>query len=248
MAGNIVGLLLSWVLLWLIERQSILALGFTPIGKRLVQFLLGLFFTGIVCALLQFADAGMKHFYWRFNPEVSFAQILKSFWWNVNSVLFEELIFRGALLYIAIKRLGTTKGILFSAIAFGMYHWFSFGVFGNIFPMIFVFLITGCMGIAWAYAFAKTNSMALPIGFHLGWNFTFNSIFSKAFAPHPILMQVKTADYTELTGSASIINTLLQNLLPSLLVFIFVKLYFQFSSGKKVPYLQNTAQILMCNV
>lgn len=233
MAGNIVGLLFSWTVLWLIERRNILALGFTPIGKRIVQFLLGFFFTTILCALLQLAEAGMKHFTWRLNPETTYSQILDSFLWNVNSVLFEEFIFRGALLYIAIKRLGTIKGILLSAIAFGIYHWFSYGVFGNIIPMIFVFLITGLMGIAWAHAFSKTNSMALPIGFHMGWNFTFNAIFSKASASHQILMQVKTANYTELTGFPFLINILLQNLLPSLLVFIFVKLCFQHDSLKK---------------
>jgi membrane protease YdiL (CAAX protease family) len=40
-------------------------------------------------------------------------------------------------------------------------------------PMVVVFIITGFMGWAWAFAFNKTNSMALPAGFHLGWNFTF---------------------------------------------------------------------------
>ncbi len=45
--------------------------------------------------------------------------------------------------------------------------------------MFFVFIGTGLMGYAWALAFSKTRSIFLPIGLHLGWNFTFNTIFSK---------------------------------------------------------------------
>ncbi len=52
--------------------------------------------------------------------------------WNINSVLFEELLFRGYLLYKAIEWLGARKGCFLSAIAFGVYHWFSYGVIGNV--------------------------------------------------------------------------------------------------------------------
>jgi membrane protease YdiL (CAAX protease family) len=45
--------------------------------------------------------------------------------------------------------------------------------------MFFVFTGTGLMGYAWALAFSKTNSIFMPLGLHLGWNFTFNTIFSK---------------------------------------------------------------------
>jgi membrane protease YdiL (CAAX protease family) len=100
-------------------------------------------------------------------------------WWDFKSVVTEELIFRGALLLILIRRIQTKKAILFSAIAFGVYHWFSFGIFGNPIPMFFVFVGTGLMGYSLALSFSKTKSMFMPIGLHLGWNFTFNSVFSK---------------------------------------------------------------------
>jgi len=34
------------------------------------------------------------------------------------------------------------------------------------------------MGYAFALSFSKTKSIAMPIGLHLGWNFTVNTIFS----------------------------------------------------------------------
>ena len=223
MIGHIVGLLLSWALLSLIEKRDLLALGFTPVRKRIFQLMLGFFFSATLCASVQLLESYMMHASWYLNPQITVSKIGEYLKRNVNSVLFEELIFRGALLFIAIKRLGQTKGIILSAVAFGIYHWFSFGVFGNIIPMIFVFLITGFMGYAWAYAFAKTKSMALPIGFHLGWNFTFNAIFSKGVTSYPVLILMKTPGSTELTGAASVANAIVQNLLPSILTLLFVR-------------------------
>ena len=228
MAGNIVGLLLSWAVLWLAQRKSILALGFTPVAKRIFQFAIAFLFSALLCASLQLFESFLNHSRWLLNSRITFSQIVESLRWNFNSVLFEELIFRGALLYIAIKRLGNKKAILLSAICFGIYHWFSFGLLGNVVPMVVVFIITGLMGLAWAYAFSKTNSMALPIGFHLGWNFVFNAVFSKGgFTNTPVLIFEPTSNYSALTGFSSIANFFLQNLLPSLLAFLFVKFYFR---------------------
>ena len=224
----IVGLLLSWAILWLAQRKSILVLGFTPVLKRIFQFALAFLFSALLCALLQLFESFLNNSRWLLNSQITFSQIVESLRWNFNSVLFEELIFRGALLYIAIKRLGSKKGILLSAICFGIYHWFSFEVLGNIVPMVVVFIITGLMGLAWAYAFSRTNSMALPIGFHLGWNFVFNAVFSKGgFTNTPVLIFQPTSNYSALTGFSSIANFFLQNVLPSVLTFLFVKFYFR---------------------
>ena len=104
--------------------------------------------------------------------------VVKGIWWNIKSVLFEELIFRGVLLYILIKKTGFSKGIIISAIVFGIYHWFSFEIIGNIPQMTLVFFITGIMGLLLAYAYGKTLSLYIPIAIHLGWNFTQGFIFS----------------------------------------------------------------------
>ena len=178
MLGILIAIIVSWILLYLIERKSILSLGFLPILKRLKQFLLGFFITTVLCIGVQTLEMLLQSSKWYLSENYSVDLILNMFWWDFKSVLTEELIFRGALLIILINRLGSGKGILISAIAFGVYHWFSFGIFGNILPMFFVFIGTGMMGYAWALAFSKTNSIFMPLGLHLGWNFTFNTIFS----------------------------------------------------------------------
>jgi uncharacterized protein len=225
MVGNIIGLLLSWLILWLSERKNILVLGFTPVYKRAFQFLLGFLLSGLLCASLQLLEAWFTNSSWYLNSKITFSKIVGYLLWNFNSVVFEELLFRGALLYIAIKRLGAKKGVFLSAICFGIYHWFSFGVFGSVVPMIFVFIITGLMGFAWASAFRKTGSMALPIGLHLGWNFVFNAIFSKGFVATPVLLLERSSSYGPLEGPLSIVNSLLQNVLPSILTLLLLKFF-----------------------
>lgn len=115
---------------------------------------------------------------WELNPKLSVNRVLAGIWWNIKSVLFEELIFRGVLFYILIKKLGATNAIIISAIAFGIYHWFSQGSLGNPVQMAVTFLITGTMGLVYAYAYSKTFSLFYPIAIHLGWNLTSSVIFS----------------------------------------------------------------------
>jgi uncharacterized protein len=178
MAGVFVELIVSWIILYLIERKSILSLGLLPVLKSLRQFVFGFMVTALLCMGVQTLEMFLKSSKWFLNENYSLTLVLKMFRWDFISVLTEELIFRGALLYVLISRFGAKKGIFVSAVAFGIYHWFSFGIFGNIIPMFFVFIGTGLMGYAWALAFSKTNSIFLPLGLHLGWNFTFNTIFS----------------------------------------------------------------------
>jgi|GWRWMinimDraft_5_1066013.scaffolds.fasta_scaffold28880_1 membrane protease YdiL (CAAX protease family) len=178
MLGIIVQLLISWLIIWLFEKGDLSFLGLYPTKKRLIGFALFFIVTALCCA----SDFIMRMLFaqqqWELNPKLNAITILTGIWWNIKSVLFEELIFRGVLFYILIKKLGHTKAIIISAIAFGIYHWFSQGSFGNPVQMSITFLITGTMGLVYAYGFSKTFSMYIPIAIHLGWNLTTSVIFS----------------------------------------------------------------------
>jgi len=222
MIGILIALAVSWLLLFLVEKKNILALGFLPVFKRLQQFLIGFLITAILCAIVQYSESLQKSSTWVLNEEITSLIILKSFWWDLKSVLTEEMIFRGAILYILIQKIGSNKGILISAIAFGIYHWFSFGVLGNIVAMILVFIGTGLMGYAWAWAFAKTKSIMLPFGFHLGWNFIHNTIFSKG----PLGELVLTSQGgNELSDWASLFNFVSGLVLVPILLLIYVRYF-----------------------
>lgn len=178
MAGILVQIVLSWVIIWLFEKKNLDVLGWKPTQERIKYF--GLFFllTALFCAspyLIRIFISGEE---WKVNPELDVVLILNGIWWNIKSVLFEELIFRGVLLYILARRLGAKTGIILSAVAFGIYHWFSFGVLGNAGAMVFTFFITGIMGLVLAYGYVKTMSLYIPVAIHLGWNLTKIFVFS----------------------------------------------------------------------
>lgn len=177
MIGIIVQLLLSLILVWLVEKENLSVLGLMPTKKRLGSFLLFFLVTMFFAASSYFA----RMYYgerWVLNPAFSITLLFEGLWWNIKSVLFEELIFRGVILYILIKRLGMIKGILISSVAFGMYHWFTFEIWGDWKTMAVIFLITGMAGLLYAYGYAKSMSLWIPCAIHLGWNFTRNFIFS----------------------------------------------------------------------
>lgn len=222
MLGILIALSISWLLLYLLEKKSILALGFLPIGKRMLQFITGFLITASLCVLVQLFEAYLQNSIWIFNDNVSLGLILDSFVWDFKSVLTEELIFRGALLFILIQKIGERKSILISAIAFGVYHWFSYGILGNIVPMVLIFLGTGLMGYAWAWAFAKTKSIMLPFGLHLGWNFVYNSIFSKG----PLGETVFTSSGgNELSDWISLLNFSTGMFLVPIILLVFIKYF-----------------------
>ncbi len=170
MAGIIVELILSWLLLWLVCRKHLSVLGFSPTQNRITNLFVGLLIAASCCTAYQLLSIAFIDNNWKLNPKSTAKTIWEGTRYTLLSVLYEELIFRGALLYIAIKKLGVVKACMLSAVCFGIYHWFSFNVFGNPLGMVIIFLMTAIVGLSWAYAFAKTGSMYLPVGLHLGWN------------------------------------------------------------------------------
>lgn len=178
MIGILVELVISWLLLWLLDRKDLSVLGLTPTKNRSLQLLAG-FIMSVACCVIY--NVGMVAFVnngWIYNEQITAQTLLSGSWWILKSVLFEELIFRGALLYLAIKRMGTVRACYLSAVCFGIYHWFSQNVLGDPLQMIFIFFITAIAGLMFAFAFAKTNSLYLPVGLHFGWNLVNILVFS----------------------------------------------------------------------
>lgn len=178
MIGIIVQLAVSWLIIWFYEKGNLSCLGLMPTRKRLLDFTLFFFITAACAAsgfLLQFIIAKQR---WMLNPSINPIAILQGVWFVIKSVLFEELIFRGVLLYILIRKLGSAWAIVISAVAFGIYHWFSHELWGNPSQMVIEFLTSGTMGLVLAYGYAKTFSLYVPVAIHLGWNIVQMVIFS----------------------------------------------------------------------
>lgn len=178
MLGNIILLLVSLLIL----RKTKLpddGLGLRPGKGRLLDFIVGIGLA-VFCAgsyfLLTAHYAGSQI---SLNNEFGLEALFAGIWYVFNSVLFEELLFRGVVLLFLIRILGASRACLLSAAIFGVYHWFSYGVLGQPVPMAYVFLVTAAGGWVFAYAFASTRSLYMPVGLHLGWNIIAILIFSQ---------------------------------------------------------------------
>lgn len=189
MFGIIVELIISWVLLWIVCKKHLSVLGFRPTKHRMTSLIAGFLIAASCCTVWQLMTTAFIDNSWAFNKQATTKGILESSRWTFVSVIYEELIFRAALLYIAIKKLGAVRACILSAVCFGIYHWFSYNIFGNPLMMFIVFLMTAIVGLSWAFAFAKTGSLYLPIGLHLGWNLFSIVVFSNGNFGQAILVK-----------------------------------------------------------
>lgn len=233
MAGIIVQLLLSWLIIRVVEKGNLSILGLYPGRQRVRDF--ALFF--LLSACCSASDYLLKMYFleeqWQLNPMLTPGLIAEGTWWNIKSVLFEELIFRGVLLYILIRKTGVNIAIMVSAVCFGVYHWFSQEVFGDIQQMVIVFIITSVMGLLYAYGYAKTLSLYIPCAIHLGWNLVRSVIFSGTSIGNQLLVNMQPA--TEVTVSYPVFFILLLFPMLSVLVLNFVLL-------KQRPYTISSMQ------
>jgi len=193
MIGILVQLALSWLILYLIERSDLRALGLGITGRHLALTGVGLLMAAIACAVYYLLSAAAAGNPWRFAGAMSVERFLSGSWYVLKSVLFEEFLFRGVLLYLAIKRWGMKKACILSAVCFGVYHWFSYNAFGNPVQTAFIFLLTGLAGLAFAYGFAVSRSMYFPIGLHLGWNLVQILVFSNGPLGKQLLVRTSEA-------------------------------------------------------
>lgn len=179
MLGIVVEVLISWLLLWLLYRRHFTALGIVPTVSRIVDYLAGLCLSVFFCTMYHLLSAALAGDAWVMNENILITQLAVSVRWVFQSVLFETLIFHGALLYIATRKLGAIRACILSATCFGVYHWFSYNVFGNPVQMVIIFFMTALAGLTFAFAFIKTGSLYLPVALHLTWNCVNIIIFSR---------------------------------------------------------------------
>ncbi len=175
---QLIGLLvISWLLIWLFEKGNLSVLGLTPTKERLKFFTI-LF---IMSSILSGTSFLLRMYFAReeyvLSPSLTATSILLETWNQFRTVLTEELLCRGALLYLLIQKIGQTKALIISSIVFALLHWLNAGIWGNLTQMIIVFTFTCSMGLLLAYAYARTYSLLLPFAIHFGWNLMQNYIF-----------------------------------------------------------------------
>src|SRR5688500_16475389 len=122
----------SAVILWLLDKSNRDPLGLLPTWSRIKDLSIGLSTSAGAAALGLYTVSIISGATLALNPEFGVSEFFDSSTWMLRSVLLEELLFRGPLLYLVIRFLGINRACILSSVAFGVYHWFSYGVFGNL--------------------------------------------------------------------------------------------------------------------
>ena len=176
---QLIGLIaISWLLIWLFEKGNLSVLGLTPTKDRLKYFTLLFIVSAMLSATAFFLRMYFAKEEYTITQSLTAKSILLETWYQFRTVLTEELLCRGALLYILIKKIGQTKAVLISSMIFAILHWLNAGVWGNLTQMTIVFTFTFAMGLLLAYSYARTFSLLIPFAIHYGWNLTQNYIFA----------------------------------------------------------------------
>lgn len=227
MLGLLAIIIVSWLLLHFFEKKNINVLGVIPNTNRLSQFLIGLLVIIVITLLNICIETLVLKIDWKLNI-INFNAILNALWYHLKSALTEDMVFRGVILYILISRLGAKWAIWISAIAFGIYHWFSYGIIGErVILLAYVFLITGFTGYVWAFTFYKTKSIMMGLGFHLGVNFTYICFFKSQPYGELIFQEVTRINFKDWNW---LYFSLFKGLFPSIMTLIFLKQYLRFKS------------------
>jgi len=209
-------IVISWFCIYLLEKRNILRSWLTPANQRLKEFAFGFILMGALCLISQLFFSLINDISWAVSADISLTKFLSASLADLNGVLIEELVFRGVLLYGLIKLTSAKTGIMVSAAAFGIFHWFSYGVLGNILGMTLVFITTGLMGYVFAKVYVKTESIVLPVGLHLGWNWINGSIFSNGISGTVLLVPDQIVP---LEGYFALISFLWYVMIPLVVLF-----------------------------
>jgi membrane protease YdiL (CAAX protease family) len=115
----------------------------------------------------------------------------------LSVALLEELLFRGFLFQRLVAGLGAWPAQLLLAALFAFAHWGNPGMEGA--TKVWATIDIAVAAIFLGLAYLRTRSLALPIGLHLGWNWTQGYLFGFGVSGvdltgwlHPVFQQMPT--------------------------------------------------------
>lgn len=223
MFGILLLLILFWVLVFIFEKKIYDALGLIPNQKKMVYFLTGFLFSGILVVLKIAIATIFFSLHWKIRDpnDLQLALVAGKL---LVSVFTEELLFRGIIIYVLIKMIKKHTAMLISSALFGIYHWFSYEMFGaGLIPMLYVFVTTALAGYCWAFAYVNSRTILLPIGLHFGWN-SIDWLFAKNGSyGEGLFIKVQTLPLTEIQNLAL---ALFNGLVPVACMYLVLRMYF----------------------
>lgn len=119
------------------------------------------------------------------NPAAGPGSLAAGLWLYLAVAFSEELLFRGYLFQRLVQGLGVWPTQLLLALLFAGAHWGNPGMTGA--TRLWASLNIAIAAILLGLCRLRTRSLALPIGLHLGWNWTQGSLLGFAVSGLPSL-------------------------------------------------------------
>lgn len=107
---------------------------------------------------------------WELHPARSLRALGHGLWAFTLVALFEETLFRGFVFQRMVAGLGEWPTQVVLALFFAISHWGNPGMHGA--TKFWASLDIALAAVFLGLAYLRTRSLALPIGIHLGWNWT----------------------------------------------------------------------------
>jgi membrane protease YdiL (CAAX protease family) len=157
-----------------LEDEPFTSLGLRKDRRFLWEFFLGtLGGLGLIALTALFVYA-LGGFHSMRTPGSGVQNLLQGAWLYLAVAWFEELLFRGYAFQRTVRGLGFTGGQWLFAVCFALSHWANPGMQGA--TKVWATLNIGLAAVLLAFCWRRTGSLALPIGVHLGWNWTQGSL------------------------------------------------------------------------
>ncbi|BCY08818.1 hypothetical protein L3i22_039060 [Actinoplanes sp. L3-i22] len=163
------------------------AVSFRPQVARLgIGLVVGVGLVGLLAWGLMLAGV----LYWQPNRGFSASLMLSGTVYFCCAVLVEEMTFRGYALQRLAERIGARAAVAVLAVAFGGYHLLSLGANPSVktggADLLWIAAGPAIGAIVFGVAALRTGGIGLPLGLHLGWNWTQWHFFTFAADDNPV--------------------------------------------------------------
>ena len=163
----------TWFCLHL-EGNTLASIGFQMDKRWLRDLGLGTLGGGAIMGTTALLIYAMGGFQWARNPSVGAGALLRGACLYLGVALAEETYCRGYPFQRLTRSIGFPAAQIVFAFFFAYLHWGNPGMHGatKAWATLNIGLAALLLGLAWI----RTGSLALPIGIHLGWNWTQGSL------------------------------------------------------------------------
>lgn len=157
------------------EKSGFAVLGLVPTRRRAAEFGVGFAVAVVIFSVVAVVRAAAVEAGWTLNPASGARAALVGLPFTFVLMFSEELIFRGYAFRKVQTLWGGPVAVVGSSLLFGAYHVVGSNSWGM--GAVFLFAMPALGGLVFGLAALRTGGLALPLGLHLGGNWSGANVF-----------------------------------------------------------------------